>query len=145
MGGRIIVESVAGCSWNGWPDDRGIRILAEGRGELVREDGGYGGTYSRNVPAPSRTGPLPRPSDRSWQLMRPQNCIGRLNATPCGSELVRERGVTSSEDVSPGIKLSRTMQIAAPVAPTPFGQKPGNPFPDVSGLAYNDERGVEER
>ncbi|OOK97245.1 hypothetical protein B0B36_12375 [Pseudomonas syringae pv. actinidifoliorum] len=22
--------------------------------------------------------------------MRPQNCIGRLNATPCGSELVRE-------------------------------------------------------
>ncbi|OSR65055.1 HTH-type transcriptional regulator PrtR [Pseudomonas syringae pv. actinidiae] len=25
MGGRIIVESVAGCSWNGWPDDRGIR------------------------------------------------------------------------------------------------------------------------
>ncbi|EPN04400.1 hypothetical protein A259_23391 [Pseudomonas syringae pv. actinidiae ICMP 19070] len=28
MGGRIIVESVAGCSWNGWPDDRGIRTLA---------------------------------------------------------------------------------------------------------------------
>ncbi|GBH13048.1 periplasmic component [Pseudomonas syringae pv. actinidiae] len=27
MGGRIIVESVAGCSWNGWPDDRGIRSL----------------------------------------------------------------------------------------------------------------------
>ncbi|WP_221768641.1 hypothetical protein, partial [Pseudomonas veronii] len=24
-GGRIIVESVAGCSWNGWPDARGIR------------------------------------------------------------------------------------------------------------------------
>ncbi|BBP59703.1 hypothetical protein PHLH4_32930 [Pseudomonas sp. St316] len=27
MGGRIIVESVAGCSWNGWPDARGIRIF----------------------------------------------------------------------------------------------------------------------
>ncbi|TGB16148.1 hypothetical protein E5D53_32600, partial [Pseudomonas aeruginosa] len=24
---RITVESVARCSWNGWPDDRGIRIL----------------------------------------------------------------------------------------------------------------------
>ncbi|GBH13625.1 Outer membrane translocation and assembly module TamA [Pseudomonas syringae pv. actinidiae] len=30
MGGRIIVESVAGCSWNGWPDDRGIRSRHEG-------------------------------------------------------------------------------------------------------------------
>ncbi|EPU1586409.1 helix-turn-helix domain-containing protein [Pseudomonas aeruginosa] len=29
MGGRITVESVARCSWNGWPDDRGIRRLAE--------------------------------------------------------------------------------------------------------------------
>ncbi len=27
MGGRIIVESVAGCLWNRWPDGRGIRIL----------------------------------------------------------------------------------------------------------------------
>ncbi|MGE6374950.1 hypothetical protein, partial [Stutzerimonas stutzeri] len=26
MGGRITVESVVRCSWNGWPDDRGIRI-----------------------------------------------------------------------------------------------------------------------
>lgn len=26
MGGRIIVESVAGCLWNRWPDGRGIRI-----------------------------------------------------------------------------------------------------------------------
>jgi len=25
MGGRITVESVAGCSWNRWPDGRGIR------------------------------------------------------------------------------------------------------------------------
>jgi hypothetical protein len=25
MGGRISVESVVRCSWNGWPDDRGIR------------------------------------------------------------------------------------------------------------------------
>ena len=25
MGGRISVESVAGCSWNRWPDGRGIR------------------------------------------------------------------------------------------------------------------------
>lgn len=25
MGGRITVESVVRCSWNGWPDDRGIR------------------------------------------------------------------------------------------------------------------------
>ena len=25
MGGRIIVESVAGCLWNRWPDGRGIR------------------------------------------------------------------------------------------------------------------------
>jgi hypothetical protein len=25
MGGRIIVESVAGCSWNRWPDGCGIR------------------------------------------------------------------------------------------------------------------------
>ncbi|MFO1612062.1 hypothetical protein QOT38_29945, partial [Pseudomonas aeruginosa] len=24
-GGRITVESVVRCSWNGWPDDRGIR------------------------------------------------------------------------------------------------------------------------
>ncbi|AQL36273.1 hypothetical protein [Pseudomonas syringae] len=30
MGGRIIVESVAGCSWNGWPDDRGIRKRGAG-------------------------------------------------------------------------------------------------------------------
>jgi threonine/homoserine/homoserine lactone efflux protein len=28
MGGRITVESVAGCSWNRWPDGRGIRIPA---------------------------------------------------------------------------------------------------------------------
>ncbi|MFO1612029.1 hypothetical protein QOT38_29780, partial [Pseudomonas aeruginosa] len=27
MGGRITVESVVRCSWNGWPDDRGIRKL----------------------------------------------------------------------------------------------------------------------
>ncbi|WP_449430477.1 hypothetical protein [Pseudomonas putida] len=27
MGGRISVESVVRCSWNGWPDDRGIRKL----------------------------------------------------------------------------------------------------------------------
>jgi len=25
VGGRISVESVAGCSWNRWPDGRGIR------------------------------------------------------------------------------------------------------------------------
>lgn len=25
MGGRITVESVVRCLWNGWPDDRGIR------------------------------------------------------------------------------------------------------------------------
>ncbi|PRW72308.1 hypothetical protein C7A13_27745 [Pseudomonas fluorescens] len=25
MSGRITVESVAGCSWNRWPDGRGIR------------------------------------------------------------------------------------------------------------------------
>ncbi|TWV97120.1 hypothetical protein FQA91_06410 [Pseudomonas aeruginosa] len=30
MGGRITVESVVRCSWNGWPDDRGIRIPAYG-------------------------------------------------------------------------------------------------------------------
>ncbi|MCS7814639.1 hypothetical protein N0387_21605, partial [Pseudomonas aeruginosa] len=29
MGGRITVESVVRCSWNGWPDDRGIRTVAE--------------------------------------------------------------------------------------------------------------------
>ena len=28
MGGRISVESVVRCSWNGWPDDRGIRRYA---------------------------------------------------------------------------------------------------------------------
>ncbi|MCE0877440.1 hypothetical protein LU675_29335, partial [Pseudomonas monteilii] len=28
MGGRISVESVVRCSWNGWPDDRGIRTVA---------------------------------------------------------------------------------------------------------------------
>lgn len=27
MGGRITVESVVRCLWNGWPDDRGIRTL----------------------------------------------------------------------------------------------------------------------
>ncbi|MCF5044537.1 hypothetical protein GIW79_29330 [Pseudomonas sp. PA-7-1E] len=27
MGGRITVESVVRCSWNGWPDDRGIRRI----------------------------------------------------------------------------------------------------------------------
>jgi len=33
MGGRITVESVVRCSWNGWPDDRGIRTeLANRRG-----------------------------------------------------------------------------------------------------------------
>ena len=26
MGGRLLMEWVAGCSWNGWPDERGIRI-----------------------------------------------------------------------------------------------------------------------
>jgi len=32
MGGRIIVESVAGCLWNRWPDGRGIRsLIAENR------------------------------------------------------------------------------------------------------------------
>ncbi|MBY9935361.1 hypothetical protein [Pseudomonas aeruginosa] len=29
MGGRITVESVVRCSWNGWPDDREIRKLDE--------------------------------------------------------------------------------------------------------------------
>ncbi len=29
MGGRIIVESVAGCLWNRWPDGRGIRKKTE--------------------------------------------------------------------------------------------------------------------
>ena len=29
MGGRITVESVVRCLWNGWPDDRGIRRLCE--------------------------------------------------------------------------------------------------------------------
>jgi hypothetical protein len=29
MGGQITVESVVRCSWNGWPDDRGIRTEAE--------------------------------------------------------------------------------------------------------------------
>ncbi|BBI45112.1 hypothetical protein A253_10213 [Pseudomonas syringae pv. actinidiae ICMP 19102] len=40
MGGRIIVESVAGCSWNGWPDDRGIRslIISALKQELVTVD-----------------------------------------------------------------------------------------------------------
>jgi len=28
MGGRITVESVVRCLWNGWPDDRGIRKVA---------------------------------------------------------------------------------------------------------------------
>jgi hypothetical protein len=28
MGGQITVESVVRCSWNGWPDDRGIRRLS---------------------------------------------------------------------------------------------------------------------
>ncbi|QCT95424.1 hypothetical protein FEV13_00290 (plasmid) [Stutzerimonas degradans] len=30
MGGRITVESVVRCSWNGWPDDREIRRLELG-------------------------------------------------------------------------------------------------------------------
>ncbi|MCO3750438.1 hypothetical protein FA132_35225, partial [Pseudomonas aeruginosa] len=30
--GRISVESVVRCSWNGWPDDRGIRMLVEHHG-----------------------------------------------------------------------------------------------------------------
>ncbi|MCE1060331.1 hypothetical protein LU646_20870, partial [Pseudomonas alloputida] len=30
MGGRISVESVVRCSWNGWPDDRGIRNEGQG-------------------------------------------------------------------------------------------------------------------
>lgn len=29
MGGRITVESVVRCLWNGWPDDRGIRNYHE--------------------------------------------------------------------------------------------------------------------
>jgi hypothetical protein len=24
LSGRMAVESVAGCAWNGWPDQRGI-------------------------------------------------------------------------------------------------------------------------
>ncbi|MCO3750090.1 ISNCY family transposase, partial [Pseudomonas aeruginosa] len=28
--GRISVESVVRCSWNGWPDDRGIRKIDQG-------------------------------------------------------------------------------------------------------------------
>ncbi|MDU8285497.1 hypothetical protein RX830_27625, partial [Pseudomonas syringae pv. actinidiae] len=35
MGGRIIVESVAGCSWDGWPDDRGIRSVTGVSGVAV--------------------------------------------------------------------------------------------------------------
>jgi transposase len=34
-GGRITVESVAGCSWNGWPNGRGI---PNWRGKLVCDD-----------------------------------------------------------------------------------------------------------
>ena len=45
MGGRISVESVVRCSWNGWPDDRGIRTFhfhfhRLARGDLV--SGVYG-------------------------------------------------------------------------------------------------------
>ncbi len=43
MGGRISVESVVRCSWNGWPDDRGIRNLEQAR-KAAEED--YCGCYS---------------------------------------------------------------------------------------------------
>ncbi|QCT95397.1 hypothetical protein FEV13_00135 (plasmid) [Stutzerimonas degradans] len=40
MGGRITVESVVRCSWNGWPDDREIRSRSPGEaGEMAS---GYG-------------------------------------------------------------------------------------------------------
>ena len=35
MGGRITVESVVRCSWNGWPDDRGIRTSVEQTGDVL--------------------------------------------------------------------------------------------------------------
>ncbi|MEE6443773.1 MULTISPECIES: hypothetical protein, partial [Pseudomonas] len=35
MGGRITVESVVRCSWNGWPDDREIRKLLTERAFIV--------------------------------------------------------------------------------------------------------------
>lgn len=34
MGGRITVESVVRCLWNGWPDDRGIRKNTLSLGEV---------------------------------------------------------------------------------------------------------------
>ena len=35
MGGRITVESVVRCLWNGWPDDRGIRTLTQAPNEYL--------------------------------------------------------------------------------------------------------------
>ncbi|MCO3749555.1 hypothetical protein FA132_30265, partial [Pseudomonas aeruginosa] len=34
--GRISVESVVRCSWNGWPDDRGIRMEAAAKDDEER-------------------------------------------------------------------------------------------------------------
>ncbi|MCO3750413.1 hypothetical protein FA132_35080, partial [Pseudomonas aeruginosa] len=33
--GRISVESVVRCSWNGWPDDRGIRTIGYAIGSFL--------------------------------------------------------------------------------------------------------------
>lgn len=40
MGGRISVESVVRCSWNGWPDDRGIRSPYGGIDNIAHCGGG---------------------------------------------------------------------------------------------------------
>ena len=37
MGGRITVESVVRCSWNGWPDDRGIRRMSVSDAKRLKE------------------------------------------------------------------------------------------------------------
>ena len=55
MGGRISVESVVRCSWNGWPDDRGIR------------------NQLKKFPAIQRLADLKWPSDEQLLKLSPKN------------------------------------------------------------------------
>ncbi|OKS46279.1 hypothetical protein BH609_01700, partial [Pseudomonas aeruginosa] len=54
-GGRITVESVVRCSWNGWPDDREIRRAGVGAGRQRHKP-----AWHRETPCSSSARPVAR-------------------------------------------------------------------------------------
>ncbi|MBP2698189.1 hypothetical protein GG670_30930 [Pseudomonas aeruginosa] len=75
MGGRITMESVVRCSWNGWPDDRGIRSLWAGRKEASAANRPT--TPPRTEARPEPTAP---PASRETALAHIANIRKMLNA-----------------------------------------------------------------